>query len=836
MIAEFNARSRALFDQALDLPTGERAAYVRAATAEHPDVRANVLELLEYHQRNENRHTQQPFTAMIDAVVSEQSNLYGQVVDRYELLEMIGQGGMGRVYKARRTDQIGQPLALKLIRKEFLAPNMLDRFAAEREILARLNHPNIAHFVDAGSIDGHTSFVAMELVDGLPLRTYLAQNNLDLKQRLHLFRQLLAAVAHAHRSLVVHRDIKPENVMVRTDGVLKLLDFGIAKLIGDQTSVTRTHERMFTPMNAAPEQILGQPCDVTTDVYALGALLYELIAGVPAFASQGRTPGELEHDILKVPPNAMRSRCTSPGLSATAIPIDLENIAQKALRKEPDGRYRNVEQLDNDILRLLADEPVSVSGNSMGYRLRKLVARHQLASALAAAILVTVLVAMAMVLAQNRRVIAERDRATLALDAMRQAFVAADPDGFTGGDIRARQILRQINAALLPLLAANDRQTAGLMLTLAEVQVSMGMLADAERSMQALNGRIEDNAYSCVLDARILVERDRLADAETALDQCQLDDEPARQRADLARARIAMKRSRFADAAARYEQLSSRINAQQPNWFYVQTQYADALASAGQAERALAHLDRAEIQARQFFPQDHPILARLKLARLEAMANAGNRTELLSQGPQIAATLQAAFGTDSIIVGRAESLVGQALLQDRQYAAAEPHLRNAWQTFRSVLGSGHFFVLSAELNLATALAGPSGNAPAAEPHFANVEAESREIENVSFHAFAAFSAAKYQIQQGKQHETLAGLQLLSANWPGRSTLDQDAQKQWRQWQAYGFWEADCAAAAGDYSEANLCRARVSSEPSCQAAQQVLCTPQSDKTDPGQEPH
>jgi len=820
MTAEFHRRSRVLFDEALERPAGDREAWVRNQCADDPAVCDNVLGLLACHDRNQDHHTRQPLAAMLDDVVASEANDRPRHIGRYELFETIGEGGMGRVYRARRIDGIGQWLALKLIRKEFLSASMLDRFTNEREILSRLNHPNIAHFVDADSADDDTHFVAMELVSGLPLRGYLEQHALDLFGRLRLFRQLLGAVAHAHRSLVIHRDIKPENVLVRDDGVLKLLDFGIAKLLEQGPGHHQTQERVFTPLNAAPEQILGLPCDATTDVYALGALLYELVAGVPAFDVHGVTAGELEARVLKVPPAPMRSRAAPPGCPPSGIPADLENIVQKAMRKEPDGRYSSVEQFDADIARFLAHQPVSVSGNSGWYRARKLVARHRLASMLGMALIVATVMTLTTILIQNHRVTNERDRATLALQAMRNAFLAADPDGYAGGDVSSRQILRQTFAALAPLQASQDAQTSELMLTLAEVQISMGLLSDAERSLQSIDATGASNPDACVLRARVLAEQERLAEAETHLATCRIEAAANQSRAELVRARIALKRSDFADAARRFERLTQQLSIEHPMWLYATVQRAQALAGLGDQDQAMAALDQAESVAKTTLASDHPVRARLQLARLEALATLGDADALLSIGPSISADLQTAFGMDSILVGRTESLVGQTLLQHRQHERAEPHLRNAWQAFRNSLGADHRIALRAELNLAMSLAGSRGNGAGAGPHFANVAQASRDGSDESFHVYAAILHAKWLALQGAVASTNQSLDILNAL--SASVLDERNLGELRKWQAYGYWAADCAIANGDYALVNLCRSRPDTRTACRAAHEQLC--------------
>lgn len=821
MTAEFHRRSRELFDAAMELPEAEREAYVASRSDLDSAIRDNVLGLIKVHRQNQDHRTRQPLATMLDAVVAAEAEDRPKRIGRYELFELIGEGGMGRVYRARRSDGIGQWLALKLIRKEFLSPLMQERFKNEREILSRLNHPAIAHFVDADSADDDTHFVAMELVTGLPLREYVQQHHLDLPARLRLFRQLLGAMAHAHRSLVIHRDIKPENVLVSADGMVKLLDFGIAKLLDHGPGHHQTQERVFTPLNAAPEQILGQPCDATTDVYALGALLYELVAGTPVFAVQGVTPGELEAMVLKVPPAPMRWRAAPPGCPPSEIPADLENIVQKALRKEPDGRYGSVEQFDADIARLLAHQPVSVSGNSLWYRTKKLIARHRLASALGMLLMVAAVVFFAMILTHNHQVTKERDRATLALNALRNAFLAADPDGFAGGDVSTRQILRQTYAALAPLNAKPDAQATALWLTLAEVQIAMGLLSDADRSLQAIEATDQvPPAAACVLRARVLAETEQLAAAMDLLATCDIELPSDAVQAELVRARVALKRDDFDEAARRFEALTLSVPSEQPVWILAAVQRAQALTGLGLHDQAMAGLDRAEQVAMQALGDDHPVRARLRLARLETLSTAGEADQLLAIGPSISAELQKTFGTDSILVGRTESLVGQTLLQHRHHEQAEPHLRNAWQAFRNSLGSNHLIALRAELNLAMALAGASGKASAAGPHFANVEKASRDRSVDAFHGYTAILYARWLALQGQPELTLQSLETLNAVPAG--VLDAHNEGDLRKWQIYSYWAADCAFANGDYDRDNLCRLEPIDRSICREAKRQLC--------------
>lgn len=821
MTADLYARSRALFDAASELPADQREDFVRAACADDAAVLANVLELLGYDSQYAGRATRQPLNEML-AEVARSAGEAPTRLGRYDVFEAVGQGGMGRVYRARRSDQIGGWLALKIVRQEFQSPALRARFAAERDILARLNHPNIAHFVDADDAEDGSIFVAMEWIDGLTLPKFIAANRPDLAARLGLFRQLLAAVAHAHRSLVIHRDIKPENVMVRNDGVLKLLDFGIAKLVAHEGANTQTRERMFTPMNAAPEQILGQPCDATTDVYALGALLYELLSGVPVFAPAEGTPGELEQAILKVPPAPMRRRAQAPGLPPEQISQDLENIVQKALRKEPDGRYRSVEQLDADIERLLANQPVSVSGNGFWYRTRKLIARHRLATALAVFTFLSLSSALVALTLQNREVVAERDRATAALDALRDAFLAADPDGISGGDISARQILAQSTHAIATGAKPGDPRWHGLLIALMEVQLSMGLLKDADATLKQIGSASETDPLACVLAARLLVEKDELNASTQLLERCPKAEGKAAHMAAWVPAIRDLKRRQYSEAAGRYADLAGTLTPEHPIWMSVQQQWAEALAGQGQLDTALNRLQSAESALVERFGPIHPGRGRIELARLQAMAVAGQDERLMKEGPAISERLRPKFGFESILFARAESLLGQTFLRHARLEVATPHLQNALHAFLATLGQQHEVTLRSELNLAVALAGANGNGEAAGPHFQRVAELAAVNAQPGFHAFAQLQAAKWLGLQGDSKSVRSALTLLADSSPGYANLDEEARNEWRQWTVYLFWEAACAVDQGRYDAAAVCDSQVATPPICAKAHQLVC--------------
>jgi serine/threonine-protein kinase len=353
---------------------------------------------------------------------------------------------MGTVYEAVRADeQFTKRVAIKTLRVGLTSADLAGRFTRERQIHAALTHPNIATLLDAGVTEDGVPYIVLEYVDGLPIDEYCAGNRLGLRARLDLFRQVIRAVDHAHRQLVVHRDLKPSNILVGSDGVVKLLDFGISKLISDAADHGVTQgERAFTTAYASPEQIRGEPISTATDVYSLGVVLYGLLTGRHPFDIKDSTPAQAWDTIVKEPPPPPSTVATAeaaatmefetvPRLSR-ALKGELDAIVLMALRKEPDRRYRSVEALEEDLQRYLRGLPVQARPDSAGYRLRKLVGRNRLATAASVLAVIALVGGTAISLSQARearagQAIAERERRTaLRVSGFLQDIIAsADP-------------------------------------------------------------------------------------------------------------------------------------------------------------------------------------------------------------------------------------------------------------------------------------------------------------------------------------------------------------------------------------------------------------------------
>ncbi|HTR37300.1 MAG TPA: protein kinase [Bryobacteraceae bacterium] len=371
---------RGIFERAVDLDPGGREEFLDGACAGDARLRGEVESLLAAHlQASGDFLTGQAIDAMGGLPEPEPSEtLSGRRIGPYRIVEEIGRGGMGTVYRAERDDdQFRQQVAIKVVRGGLPDEFSNQRFKAERQILANLDHANIARLLDGGATEDGRPYVVMEYVQGKPIDAYAEVRQLPLRERLQLFRTVCAAVAYAHQRLVIHRDIKPANILVTGQGEPKLLDFGIAKILDPEQEgdPTVTLVRLMTPEYASPEQVRGEPVTTATDVYSLGVVLYGLLTGQRPYPAASRTPHEIAEAVLNTEPEKP-SAVADPKVRRR-FEGDLDNIVLKALRKEPERRYASVEQLSEDIRRHLEGLPVGARPDTLRYRSGKFVRRHK---------------------------------------------------------------------------------------------------------------------------------------------------------------------------------------------------------------------------------------------------------------------------------------------------------------------------------------------------------------------------------------------------------------------------------------------------------------------------
>ena len=415
-------RVHALYERACALPPEERPDFLQEE-CDDPAIREEVRSLLAAREEAESflstlsEKVLDPLKAEADPDEAIQSQeLIDRDIGSYRLVEEIGVGGMSVVYRADRTEGFEQTVAVKLLQRQFESEDAERRFRTERQVLASLDHPNIASLVGGGVTEGGRPYLVMEYVDGVPITTYADTHGLGIQERLDLLQQVFDAVQAAHRQLIVHRDLKPSNVLVtetESGPQVKLLDFGIAKLLDEALPVTRpetrTGQHLMTPEYATPEQVTGREITTETDVYQLGVLAYELLSGERPLELDGQSLSEIERAVQEDDPDAPSRRAT--GNIPEEWGQDLDTIVLKALRKEPQRRYRSVEALAVDIARYRSGKPIEARPATLQYRARKFISRNRTAVGAGLAIGLLIVAYAVTVTVQANRLEAQRDQA-----------------------------------------------------------------------------------------------------------------------------------------------------------------------------------------------------------------------------------------------------------------------------------------------------------------------------------------------------------------------------------------------------------------------------------------
>ncbi|MDP9014875.1 MAG: tetratricopeptide repeat protein [Pseudomonadota bacterium] len=570
---------QSLFEEFADTPPAQRAARLADSCKDDAELRQVVASLLASDQS-----TEDPFPNAIGEVAESlleehQDRLLGTRIGPYRVVSILGHGGMSTVYRGERDDsQYQQTVAIKVLHHATLHPRLRSRLHSERHILATLDHASIARLIDSGDLDDGTPYLVMEHVEGEPIDVYCDSRNLAVRDRLELFVQVCGAVQYAHRNLVVHRDIKAGNIFVAGDGTAKLLDFGIAKLLAPESlshtlPVTRLQERILTPENAAPEQVLGRPITTATDIYSLGVLLYQLLTGRSPYRLLSYSQLQLERAICMDDParpsqivvsklsgesDADRSRISdrrglSPQRLRSRLGGDLDAIVAMAMRKEPDRRYPSVEAFADDLNRHLMGRPVLARQGDWRYNSAKFLRRHMLAAFGVGAVFLGLAAIAGMTLWQNHRIELARDATAQERDHAQQVsaflvdvFSQADPFNAQGREPTARDLLDRgaqkilSNSSLQPEVRAQLLESIGLAYRrqgLSERAVPLFEEAVAiRREERPLNGHRTAAALANL--AQALTDGGHLVSAEAYLQQA-LDlsrggeDRPSRETGDI---------------------------------------------------------------------------------------------------------------------------------------------------------------------------------------------------------------------------------------------------------------------------------------------------------------
>ncbi len=488
-------------DRALDLTGAERESWLAELRAREPQIAARLEQLLALREREGFADFLGADTPPLAGI--ETGTLIGRRIGPYQIEAEAGRGGMGSVWRARRVDgRYESVVAIKLVHAVWLGQGAEQRFRTEGQLLGLLEHPHIARLLDAGVADGTQPYLVLEYVEGEPIDEYCRQRALGIQARIRLFLDVLQAVAHAHSHLIVHRDLKPGNISVTNDGVVKLLDFGIAKLLqgdGAAGALTQSGQTALTPQYAAPEQLTGQVVTTATDIYALGLVLYVLLTGTDPFPADSESRAQFIQAVLTQDPPRPSTVGAIETIPRRALRGDLDNILGKALKKDPAERYLSVTDFADDLKRLLGNEPVHAHADTVGYRVSKFVRRHR-GSVLGALLTTIALIGTtAFALRQMLEARAQRDLANFeAAHASAQSelteFLLGDSLGQTPYEVAARR-LERARALIHQRFSDNSMVQARLLINLSGRYIDLGDSRGGAALMQeaeAVARRLDD--------------------------------------------------------------------------------------------------------------------------------------------------------------------------------------------------------------------------------------------------------------------------------------------------------------------------------------------------------
>jgi serine/threonine-protein kinase len=772
----------ALFDAALDRTRAERSAWLAGACGDDPWLRDEVAALLAAHDRAEGLLDGDPGRLVTPARPGPGASAAPDRVGPWRLVEEIGRGGMGTVYRAERDDgQFGQTAAVKLLTRGPDNADLVRRFVAERQILATLAHPNVARLLDGGAAADGRPYLVMEYVDGQPVTAHCDAGRLDVDARLRLFATTCRAVAHAHAHLVVHRDLKPANIFVDRSGAVKLLDFGIAKLLGgpppgaapgdggpDAAPVpnaeTRAGQHPMTPAYASPEQVRGAPATTATDVYGLGLVLYELLCGRPAQRPAGGSYDEVARAVLTDEPArpsaapagaagdapdqaaVAAARGTTPARLARRLRGDLDAVVLHALAKDPARRYASAEALALDVERHLAGLPVQAGGAAPAYRVGKFVRRHRWGVAASAGFVVLLagyaatatlqagrerraLASERAALARARAEAAKSEQVTRFMMAM---FAAGDPGEARGETVTAREILRR-GAEQADRLGAEPVAQAQLLDVVGRVHASLGEYGRAQPLLERaldLRRRALGDAHPDVARSRshlgaLLTARGDFAGAEGELRRALAGARPGAERAaDLVRlGAVRIERGDLDDAAALLGRAlaegapDSTAAAALDQLAFVDSRRGDLAGAERRYRDALA-------RRRRLFGDDHPDVAQALNNVAAVLAQRGRASEAAAAYADVLARRRRLLGGDHPDVAVTLTNLAVVTAEQGDVAGAVPRYREVLALRRRQLGDAHPQTLRAAQNLGVALA-RSGDAAAGVPLVAAAVARRR---------------------------------------------------------------------------------------------------------------
>ncbi len=540
-------KAQKIFEEILDMEASHIDHHIKTNCGNDKELLKLVLDLVKTH-RSIPDETKVNIETRIGHLLSTESNSEGatrQTIefnsDRYKIIKKIGDGGMGSVYLChRKHDNFMQKVAIKLLNNVKNSQEIIHRFNQEKQILAELEHNNIAQFIDTGHLSDDTPFVVMEYTPGLTIDSYCSEHQLSVKQKLDLFLQLCSAVQHAHQNLIIHRDIKPNNILVSENGTVKLIDFGIAKYMsGDDDLNTQTGQHVMTPAYASPEQLLRKNLNTSTDIYSLGLILYEILTGKRPYDHSKTSPAQYEKLILTEQIELPSHRSNS------FIDPDLDAITLKALQANPEDRYASVTAFVTDINLHLNNLPITARKPNFIYKAKKFLLRNWLATSAAALFGLMLIIFIVEIINEKNKTERERVKAETFSDSFIMAFKHADPTQTLGDQVKAIHILDQVKNIIVNNHAEDSILLNELSVSMTEVYLNMGAFDKALQLIEEVGSEsniqnLSDSKQSdlMLLKTETLLSIEKFDAAITTLDSFQPANEQHEIQHKLLRARV----------------------------------------------------------------------------------------------------------------------------------------------------------------------------------------------------------------------------------------------------------------------------------------------------------
>jgi serine/threonine-protein kinase len=740
---------QSLFHAAADLPKAEQENFLEHQCGKNSELCTDVMALLR-EDADGGSMLDGELAQVADQILngSESRAIPFKEFGPYRIKRVLGEGGMGVVYLAERED-LGNEVAIKVLRDAWVSPARRERFASEQRTLAQLNHPLIARLYDANTSADGTPFFVMEYVEGIPLTVYCTEHNCSIADRLHVFRAVCEAVQYAHQRAVIHRDLKPSNVLVRNDGTVRLLDFGIAKqmeTLGEAADQTVTALRMMTPAYAAPEQIRGEPTGIQTDVYSLGVILYQLLTARLPFDFSNRTPAQAEKVLTETQPEppsiaSERSAAASGGqrtdeASASAW-ADLDVLCLTAMHKDPTRRYPSVEALIRDVDHYLKGEPLDARADNWRYAAGKFASRNRSAVTVAAAVLAMV---VALVVFYTWRLTKARN-AALAESARTKRIQKFMLNLFQGGDEAAGpadnlRVVTLLDRGVQEAKSLDNEPAvqAELYRTLGGIYEKLGKFDQAESLfVTALNQRqaifgpdSKESAESTVDLATLRDYEARLPEAEQlATDGLALTkrhspaSDPAVAKALTVLGKVQEDRGSYDTAiktleeAVKMQSVKGEVSPEEATSLY---ELANAHFYAGHYDTSQQLNERVLVLDKKIYGDGHPRVADILVNLGAIQYDTGHYAEAEKYDRQALAIVQGWYGKDNPETADDLTILARALIRQKRYDEATDLLRQSLSIKERVYGTMHPSVASS-LNELGSTALQQGNYDAAEQYF-----------------------------------------------------------------------------------------------------------------------